>query len=123
MHINQVRGIDIVYMGQENLPKTPELAYDFPKTHNIDALHQIFDTDPNSHQIESLGIVGIAGRIVSTRDMGKICFTTIADHTGSIQLISENDATEGYETLQATQNNIFVAKIELQFIPVNWLIA
>ena len=100
-------------MELEKLPKSPELAYDFPKTHNIDALHQIYDSDPSTQQLEELGTVGIAGRIVSTRDMGKICFTTITDHTGSIQLISENGTTEGYKKLQTTQNGDWIGAIGL----------
>lgn len=84
------------------LAKTPAEAYDFPRTHSIEEVQNFLSTlDPSETTVPTE--VAIAGRITSTRPMGRLRFDTLSDSSGTIQIISMPDDTEAYEDLGNTQ--------------------
>jgi lysyl-tRNA synthetase class 2 len=89
-------------MGIHELPKNPENAYDFAKTHEMAALQEVFDSRPSREELEALGSIGIAGRVMAKRDMGGVVFDTVVDYTGSMQVISTPETT-GFDDLCKTQ--------------------
>ncbi|MBW3536140.1 MAG: lysine--tRNA ligase [Actinobacteria bacterium] len=73
----------------------PELPYTFPKDSNAGDLHEEFaelgDGEETGRQAT------VAGRVMLIRRQGKLCFATLADQTGRIQLFAPANVTENFE--------------------------
>lgn len=78
------------------LPKIPEEAYDFPKTHSI---QEVLSLVNQGEELDSS--VAIAGRVARRRPMGRLSFDTIVDHTGEMQVLSQQTTTHAYDQLQS----------------------
>ncbi len=74
----------------------------FPRTTSIAELRERFSgLAPDAHTGER---VGVAGRIMRSRESGKLCFATIRDGTGDVQVMLSQD-TVGEDALVAWKSD------------------
>lgn len=72
--------------------------YSFTATHTARALHEAHqNAEPGDEFADE---VGIAGRAMTVRMMGKVTFVTLQDATGRIQAYFQKDALERYNALK-----------------------
>jgi lysyl-tRNA synthetase class 2 len=73
----------------------PDIPYRFERTHEAAEVIETWSSlDPGE---ESGVTVGVAGRVMLLRDMGKAAFADLRDASGSVQLFARSDDTERFE--------------------------
>jgi lysyl-tRNA synthetase class 2 len=70
----------------------------FPVTHRSGELQDRFRHAPED-DLQSVGQVGLAGRVIGLRDHGKSCFADLRDQSGRIQLYARADSLGEQYTL------------------------
>ena len=87
----------------ERLNKVKELRsqkinpypYKYNQTHHAEQVKNSFSgLKEQEHTNES---VSIAGRLMTKREMGKICFATVQDQTGNIQVLAKEDLLKDFK--------------------------
>lgn len=85
---------EILAARQASLRRLRETGWDYPNDfrpgHQAAALHQVY-ANVTEAELESAGLVSVAGRIMSRRLMGKAAFAHVQDGTGRIQLYLKKD--------------------------------
>jgi lysyl-tRNA synthetase class 2 len=73
----------------------PDIPYRFERTHEA---AEVIETWSSLASGEESGVtVGVAGRVMLLRDMGKAAFADLRDASGSVQLFARSDETERFE--------------------------
>ena len=73
----------------------PNIPYRFARTHEA---AEVIETWSSLAPGEESGVaVGVAGRVMLLRDMGKAAFADLRDASGSVQLFARSDDTERFE--------------------------
>ena len=73
----------------------PNLPYSFSKDSSAGDLHEEFRELGDGEETERR--VTVAGRVMLIRRQGKLCFATLSDQTGRIQLFAPANVTEDFE--------------------------
>lgn len=73
----------------------PQHQYTYNVTHTTGAVRQLLpEIDSKTEPTAEVQTVGIAGRLLSIRDQGKIVFADLHDQSGSIQVIADEDTPQ-----------------------------